>query len=253
MPTLGADDVEKIEEQLTEFVKRTTARSQNLGTAPTLFLRSWESELQTQVVTELHIVAHNSAYSPGSTVVDYDEDPINDVWTLRTIHTMPGGISGGFTTYEPGEYTYPALLTNITAAIVALADQGGLDRSEVNWQPVWRPGFSIPVQFQVVTTLHSSAPSPSTIFLIRTNDIVFKGVSFQINLSRVINNAIGPIGVTFSADGIYGNLSENFSVSASVPTRTAYEAAIGSYQTVASKVAPYRRVWVKRDTNLLIV
>ena len=261
MPTLGISDIEKSSQQLTEFIRRETTKTRALpGTFPTISLRSWDNDLQSEIITTLDIVAMGSAYTPPSGVIDYDESELDDQYTLRKVFSLPGGVGtptlpASYDSTEPGSFYFPGTLTNIVVAVVALATVGDDDdpRNEVNWQPVWRPGFTMDVNFIITTSFHLTAPSPDTQYVIRTNDIVFKGVSFQVSIPRVLNNALTTIGVTFVGDALYGNLSENFSVAASVPTATAYNAAIGTTQVVASKVAPWRRLWVKRTTKVVLL
>jgi hypothetical protein len=211
--------------------------------------------LHTEILITLDIVAMGSSFSPPTGCIDYDESEIDNVYSLRKVFKLVGGTPpASYDTREPGSFYFPALLTGITVAVVALADTpDGDPRNEVNWQPVWRPGFQMDVNFIVTTSFHLTEPAPDTQFVIRTSDIVFKGISFQVNLPRVLNNTLSSVGVTFSGDALYGNLSENFSVSASVPSASSYTSSIGSTQVIASKVAPWRMLWVKRTTKLVLL
>jgi hypothetical protein len=237
-------------------VRRVTTRTRTLpGSFPTITLRTFDNDLQTQILITLNVVPMGSSYTPPSGTIDYDESEINDVYSLRKVFSLIGGTPpASYDTREPGTFYFPALLTGITVAVVALADTVDADpRNEVNWQPVWRPGFSMDVNFIVTTSFHLSDPGPDTQYVIRTNDIVFKGISFQVNLPRVLNNALSSVGVAFSGDALYGNLTENFSVSASVPSASSYTSAIGSTQVIASKVSRWRLLWVRRTTKLLLL
>jgi hypothetical protein len=255
MPTLGVNDVEKSMEQITAFVRRVTTRTRTLpGSFPTLTLRSWDSDLQTEIRTVLNIVSMGGSYTPGSDVIDYDEKELDDTRVLRVEYKLPAGLPAAYDTYEPAVRRFPALLTDIVVEKIQLADDAnGDDRYEVRAFPVWRPGFSLETNYRVRTTFHTSPPTPDTIFAIVTQDIVYNGISFQVNIPNVLNDSLSGIGVSFSADGVYGNLTENFSVSASTPSATSYDGQIGTEKVIASKVQPWRRLWVKRTTFLTLL
>lgn len=253
LPTLSGSDIERISEQIKVGVRRQTAKTRGaLGSFPTISLRTYDNDLRATILVTLDIVAMGSTFTPPSGTIDFDESEIDNVYSLRKVFSLIGGVPPAYDTREPGSFYFPALLTDIVVAKVSLADTAAGDpRSEVNWQPVWRPGFTMDVNFIVTTTFHLTQPSPDTQYVIRTNDIVFKGISFQVNLPRVLNDTLTGKGVTFSGDALYGNLSENFSVAASVPSASSYN--IGSTQVIASKVSPWRMLWVKRTTKLVLL
>ena len=65
-------------------------------------------------------------------------------------------------------------------------------------------------------------------------------------LSDTWNN----IGVTYVADGYYGNTVDRFNISATNPSATNYTNAIGTWQAVGCTIDMYKRLWVRKTSYI---
>ena len=159
-------------------------------------------------------------------VLEYREKPID---RYRTITVASKLISLPPTRVEfrtSNNWPFPTLLTGIALAKTGLVT----NRNEVVWFPnTLRPVQNVPAILRMTTTYHDTSPPAATIFVLPTRDIVYSGISFNISITNVLNDAIS-IGVTYTNDTKYGNLSESVSFAATNPCASAYYDVIGQYQ-----------------------
>ena len=86
----------------------------------------------------------------------------------------------------------------------------------------------------------------------RPTDIIFKGISYSLNLQSVLTDAISNAGVTYAADTYYGNTVDRFSVSATAPSASVYIGWIGTEQILSCVVDRYKRLWVRKTQWITI-
>jgi hypothetical protein len=147
-------------------------------------------------------------------------------------------------------WPFPTLLTGIAIAKTALV----ANRSEVIWFPnTLRPIQNVPAILRKTTTYHDSPPPSTTIFVLPTRNIIYRGISFELSISNVLNDAI-TMEVSYASDTKYGNLYEKATFSATNPSATQYYSVIGQYKTVGCDITLWRgRIWVKQITEVILV
>lgn len=190
------------------------------------------------------------------------ETPQSKYVKLR-IHSYLSELPPSKTEYRTGSFPFPNLLEGITLSQEEIAPTpdpfstdsppSSLSREEVIIQSPIRPGPTTPALFRVLTQFATSQPVPATIYAINPNDIVYRGISFQLGINSVLNDAIS-VSTSFTGDGRYGNLSESYSIGASTPSKSAYEAIIGTYQVVGADITRWRfSIFVTQTTSVQIL
>ena len=212
---------------------------------PTIAVQRFDAELQHAVFTIQTVEPIAASYIPAATgVVDWDEKAIDAVHKLRrvdVVQTTPEA----FNTHTTQSITFPGLLFGLSFALVSLAT---VNRKEPQWIASIRFPFTIPTPIRILTEYFWTVQSPHVAYQWRPTDIVFKGISYSLNLQSVLTDAISSAGVTYSGDAYYGNTVDRFSVSATYPTASAYIAAIGTEVILSSAVDRYKNLWVRKTS-----
>lgn len=188
--------------------------------------------------------------------LDLRETPRTKYTKLRIISDLLE-LPATKTEYQTGRYPFPALVTDITVSVYSLDPVP--DRSETIWFPTMRSEPNVPALFQVETSFYDappgdpSGPPVSTLYVINPQNLIYRGISYQIAINNVLNDAIS-VSASFTGDAVYGDLNEPFSWPASVPSAAQYTALIGTYQIVGCDITRWRgNIWVRQQQSLLLV
>jgi hypothetical protein len=208
---------------------------------PTIILRKFDENLAQTVDSYMQIVAQGAPYVADATDIDYEDKPIDAVHSLRRTTRAPALAT--YTTYTTQMISFPAILINMSFALVQLADA---TRKEPQWTAGVRAGFTTPTKVTCFNAFYRTPPTPDAIYTWKPTDIVFKGISYSINLSNVLTDTWTGIGVQYSADAYYGNTTDKFSITATTPNASGYVAAIGSQVAIQCVIDKYKGLWVKK-------
>ena len=222
------------------------------GGFPTIIVRKFDAEVQTEVYTTQSVVQQGSPYTATSLDLDYEERVIDAVHSLRRtdrVSSMPGA----FNTYTTSMFTFPGILTGLSFALVQLA---AANRKEPQWTAGVRASFSAPTTLRNQVDFFPYTTVPSTLlpglYTWAQTDIVFKGISYSLNIQNVLTDTWTNIGVTYAGDTYYGATTDRFSISATSPSATAYVAAIGVEVPISCVVEQYKRFWVRKISLVVL-
>jgi hypothetical protein len=218
------------------------------GVFPTIRLRKFDVELQNETVTVQTIVPQGTAYVPGGSDLDYQDKAIDAVHSLRQVET-PVGTPASFTTYTTSMFTFPGVLSYLNFALVALA---AANRKEPQWTAGIRASYTTPARIKNVTEFFTSPPALITLYEWAQTDIVFKGISYSLNISNVLTDAWSNIGVTYASDAYYGNTVDRFSISATSPSASGYVGWIGTDAPISCVIDRYKMWWVRKTSYVVI-
>ena len=217
------------------------------ATFPAIVLRKFDAELQQQVQEYLQIVPQGSAYVADPDDIDYEDKQIDAVHSMRRTERAP--VLATYTTYTTQMITFPAILSYISFALVSLATA---NRKEPQWVAGVRASFTTPTVVTNNTAFFRTNPGTETLFTWAPTDVIFKGLSYSINLSNVLTDTWSNIGVTYSADAYYGSTVDRFSISATTPSASAYTAVIGNTAYLSSVVDRYKGLWVRKTSIITL-
>src|SRR4029077_5267320 len=91
----------------------------------------------------LQIVAQGAAYVPDPNDIGYEDKPIDAVHSLRRTEKAP--VLAAYTTTTTQMFTFPAILSTLTFALLALNTTTQPNRSEPQWVAGVRAAFTVPV------------------------------------------------------------------------------------------------------------
>jgi hypothetical protein len=214
---------------------------------PTITLRKWDPEVAMEVYTQQSIIPMGTSYTPGSWDLDYEDRVIDSTHVLRRID-FTGNQPPQFSTYTTSMFTFPGILTALSFALVRLA-------VTTRWEPQWTAGirasFSVPTTIRTQYDFYPPGPTAPALYGLLTwaqTDIVFKGISYSINLQNVLCDTWTNIGVTYAGDTYYGSTTDRFSISATNPSATTYLGWIGTELAISSVADRYKRFWVRKTS-----
>jgi len=214
---------------------------------PQIVLKKFDANLQQEVWTYLNVVAQGAAFTDTGTIVDYEDRQIDAVHSLRRVDRAAALVTYG--TYTTRQFTFPAILSYLSFALVALATA---NRKEPQWTAGIRAAFTAPSAIYEETAFFTTAPAPVLLYTWAPTDILFKGISYSLNLSNVLTDAWTSIGVTYASDAYYGNTVDRFSISATTPSATTYVNAIGTTVPISSVVDVYKKLWVRKTSYVTL-
>lgn len=221
--------------------------------------------------------ALNEAAPTDPLIIQCSDAENEQGWITRTTMKLSGAPATK-TEYRTEQFTFPAILQSVTAQTLNVGEGNvtvAADTTEwhtgintfVAILPVIRPAISAPTVHKVVTEFfykdatghfrNSSGTDIGTtltadaVYEILPNNVRFSGRLFDFNFGEVLND-----GLTVSASaGPYDlslkGLSESVSFGPSAPTKTAYNAAIGTEVLLASDVLVWRGAfYIKRNTYI---
>jgi hypothetical protein len=218
---------------------------------PLITLHNFDPELSTNVKTEVQIVSQGSAYTPASNLVlDWEDRKIDAKHTQRAVNFV-SALPASYTTMTTQQITFPSILTGISFALVALA---AANRKEPQWSAGIRASFTIPTRLITTVEFFASDWSPTSVvpYVWAPTDIIFKGISYSLNLNNVLCDTWTNIGVTYASDAYYGNTIDRFSISATSPSATAYINAVGTLQPISITIEKYKRLYVRKTTSIYL-
>ena len=215
---------------------------------PAVSYRRFDADLQAIVRTDQTIVPQGSVYSPIDLDVDFDEKYIDALHVLRRVDRV-AATPPAFSTNSTINFTFPGILSYISFALVALA---AANRKEPQWTAGIRAPYTTPVNVRNFTEFFWTSVGVWPLYPWAPTDIIFKGLSYSINLSNVLTDTWSNIGVTYSADAYYGSTVDRFSISATSPSASNYVANIGAEKAIASVVDRYKRLWVRKTTFVIL-
>jgi hypothetical protein len=216
---------------------------------PIILTRSFDVDLQVEVQTTREIVQQGSSYTPAALDLDYKSSPIDSAHSLRQVDKV-AALPGSYNTYTTQSFEFPALLSNLTFTLVQLAD---VNRREPQWTAGIRASFRRPVKVRNFTEVFSTAPAFPALYAWAPTDIMFKGISYSINISNVLCDTWSSIGVTYVADSYYGDTVDRFSINATSPSASAYSGVIGTEQAIACVIDRYKRFWVRKTSYVVML
>ena len=211
---------------------------------PKVKYQRFDADLQAVVTTEQSVEAVGSNYTAVDLDVDFDEKYIDALHKLRRVDRV-NATPATFDTYTTQSVTFPGLLFGLSFALVALAE---VNRKEPQWTASIRFPFTIATPITVRTDFSWTTLPAYAAVQWRPTDIIFKGISYSLNLQSVLTDAITSAGVTYSGDAYYGNTIDRFSVSATYPSASAYIGMVGTEQVLSSVVERYKRLWVRKTS-----
>lgn len=217
---------------------------------PSVLTQDFDSALNVLVYTERQVVLGTDEFSLQPLNLAMQESPITKYMKLR-VWSYLSGLPGSFTEYGTGRFNWPALYFDITVAVLQLTLDP--DRSQVTWYPTQRAAPQVPAIFSTTTSYFLAAPGVPSIFAIGTRDLIYNGISFNINVGNVLNDEI-VVSTAFVDDANYGDLEEEHTFAATSPSASTYEGLIGTYQTVAVDIKRFRgSIWILQETKVLLI
>jgi hypothetical protein len=150
-------------------------------------------------------------------------------------------------------FTFPGILTGLSFTLVPLA---AVNRSEPQWTAGVRASFSAPTSLRNQVDFFPFGTNPAslipTLYTWAQTDIIFKGISYSINVQNVLCDSWSLIGVKYTGDAYYGGTTDKFSISATTPSATAYTLAIGTEVPISCVLEQYKRFWVRKISLVVL-
>ena len=215
---------------------------------PKVKYQRFDADLQAIVTTEQSVEAAGSNYTAVDLDVDFDEKYIDALHKLRRVDRVDV-TPVQFDTYTTQSITFPGLLFGLNFALVEMA---ATNRKEPQWIASIRFPFTVPTQIRTQTEFYWTNPGTTGVIQWRPTDIIFKGISYSLNLQSVLTDAITNAGVTYAGDAYYKNTVDRFSVSATSPSASVYISLIGTEQILSCVVDRYKRLWVRKISLVTI-
>jgi hypothetical protein len=181
--------------------------------------------------------------------VAFEQQP-QDKWRNIQIISALTELPAAKVEHYTGRFPFPTLLTGITLFTVELSSSTD---NEVVWYPnTLRPLQNVPAVFRVTTSFFSAEPPAVDLFVMPTRDLIFRGQSFEISITNVLNDEI-TVSASFSGDTQYGDLSEGITWAPTNPSATDYYNAIGTYQVVGVDITRYRgNIWSMQLSEVVL-
>ena len=215
---------------------------------PTIATNRYDADLNWGITTTQSILPVGAGLSLGTWDIDYEDKPIDSKHILRRVENVTSNPSS-FNTYTTSMFTFPGILSYISFALVALAEA---NRKEPQWVAGIRASYTAPTTIRELTEFFTSVPAAPALYAWAQTDIIFKGISYSINLSNVLTDTWSSIGVTYSADAYWGNTVDRFNISATGPSATAYSNAIGTEVAISCVIDKFKRLWVRKTSYVIL-
>lgn len=208
-----------------------------------------------------------------------DSSPTESGWITRTTMTL-AAMPAARTEYRTEQFTFPALLASVSGEVKTFGQgnvQTGADttdyRTGINSAyvvtPSLRPAITAPTKHKIVTSyfrladdghFYNSAGTDvgtdpatilDTVYTIAPNIIRASGRLVDFSYGEVLNNGFTINAEAGANDFELLGLEEEYIFGASTPNYTAYAAAIGTDQIVASDFQHWRgRIYTKRSVSI---
>src|SRR4029077_14402227 len=116
-----------------------------------------------------------------SHILEYREKPVDKYRTIQIASKLLRLPDARVEFKTAPNWPFPTLLTGIAIAKTALV----ANRSEVIWFPnTLRPIQNVPAILRTTTTYHDTPPPSTTIFVLPTRNIIYRGISFELSISN---------------------------------------------------------------------
>jgi hypothetical protein len=219
---------------------------------PAIMLRKYDADLGGEIQEYLQIVPQGAAYVADPSDIDHEDRQIDAVHSLRRTERLPALTS--YQTRTTQMITFPGILSYLSFALVPLA---AVNRSEPQWVAGIRAPFSVPTMVSTVVEFFRTMPADSVPYTWAPTDVMFKGISYSINLQNVLTDTWSAIGVAYVGDAYYGGTAgsptvDRFSISATTPSASAYVAAIGSNVGLSCVIDKYKGLWVRKTSFITL-
>jgi hypothetical protein len=215
---------------------------------PVITLYKYDVDLLQVTWTTSTIMPMGSAYAAAPEDIDFEDKQIDSTHIMRVV-TKCGLATTSYSTYTTQQFTFPAILLSLSFALVQLA---AANRKEPQWSAGIRAAFTIPVQLFSTIEFFRAQPATIALYTWAPTDIMFKGISYSLNLSNVLTNTWTDIGVTYAGDTYYGNTTDRFSISATTPSATNYVNAIGTQVPISCVIDRYKGLWIRKVTYVYL-
>lgn len=220
---------------------------------PVMESQDFDSELDCLVYTDRQLVLSDDVFQPEyePLTLEMRETPASKYYKLR-VKSYLLQLPPSKTEFDTGSFNFPSLIFGITATVTELTSAAD---SQVIWypNPPMRGEPNVPALLKIITTFSVNEPSPVTIFVIPSNTLLYRGISYQIAFNNVLNDAFTTT-VQFSGDDQYGNLDDSHAFPASALSASQYVALIGTYQNIGCKITRWRgNLWVTQISQILLV
>jgi hypothetical protein len=192
------------------------------------------------------IVPITDQYTIGANDLELDEGYIDSKHKVRRVTTL-SSFPAAFESYSTERITFPGILYYLSFTLVTMAD---VNRKEPQFAVGIRAPFTIPTIKKTVTEFFTTQPAVPGVYIWAPTDIVFRGITYSINLSNVLTDSWSNLGVTYTADALYGNTVDRFNISATTPSATNYINAIGTWQPIGCTIDTYKRLWVRKTSYI---
>jgi|SRR5882757_1274685 len=234
-----------------KYVK--VARVYSVIPGPLVVSADFDENLNCMVSTSRQMVLSTNTFDPTTVplLLAAKEDPQTAYIKMRVLSYLLA-LPATFEEESTGTYAFPTLVFDIPIDKYQLTTDP--DRSEVYWYFDKEDAPQVPALLKTETSFSDGEPTGETIFVLPVQTLFYRGVSYQITISNVLNDAI-TTAVAFTADTRYGDLSEVHTFSASAITANEYISSIrGTYQIIGCDIKRYRgNLFVKRITTCFMV
>lgn len=215
------------------------------GVYPELVSYDYDGQLNAVIETTRTVVPAGTPYTKAEGDLEQRDSPIDQWKTLRIIsHVNPEDLveREEFSTVD---FTFPAILQSFALDILTY---GTNNTETVALSPVLRASVTTATTIRTVTTFHTSEPTVDAVYQIAPNDLVYRGASFSVSLSNVINDDFTLTASGFASDQYVG-LVDTVTFGESFPNKTDYTAAIGTEVRIGCDTKFYRGgIWIKRSS-----
>lgn len=194
----------------------------------TLYDYEWDEETRSWLTVTREILARTMATSPDApsqrTEVSYRA--LGTAFAMRTNRTIGAAILTGTrtTSYRYIDYTFPRLHLGVYAFLTG--------EDAFFWND-FRAPFSKKIRVKIEVSYHTSSPTPATLWQIIPKEAEFSGGILNYALPTCLTD-----GDTITKTKL--GVTEEFTFGASSPTRSQYEAAIGTWKLINEEIVEWR-------------
>jgi hypothetical protein len=203
-------------------------------------------DIQVKEYTVQTIEPVANAYTMAANDMSLQEgyiDALHKVRRVSTLSSFPTMFSG----YTTQRITFPGILYYLSFTLVA---QAAANTKKPQFAVGMRAPFTVPTLVWTTTEFFATEPTVPSLYVWAPTDIIFQGISYSVNLSNVLTDTWTSIGVTYTADVLYGNSVDRFNITATGPSATDYVNAVGTWKAVGCTIDRYKRLWVRKTSYI---
>lgn len=165
--------------------------------------------------------------------------PIDCVKSEKIVRTLVGWEGFSLDLCDEINFSFPAVMipgAHFTTSAVFLSQRR---RTAFFLSSNRRDAFQKVVSARINVSFSATKPGTGTLYSIIPNHLIHDGLLFKVNERGVLNDAGSLVATTNSADVYYGYGNETFSYYASIPSASAYVAAIGTEKLISQSSKPW--------------